>query len=81
MLWCGSGEEGFDSPGIGPPWILHVIKERHVLVDTRVACQGLRSCGSECDVMDLPSVLHLNAVTARAPLTFFSTTSQSPSTA
>lgn len=36
---------------------------------------------SETDVNILPSVLHLNAVTARVPLTFFSTTSQSPSTA
>lgn len=50
-------------------------------VDTHVACRCLCSYGSEYDVKDLPSVLHLNAVTVRAPPTFFSTTSQSPSTA
>lgn len=37
--------------------------------------------GLEGDLKVLPSVLHLNAVTVRAPATLFSTTSQSPSTA
>lgn len=81
MLWCHLGEGGFDSLCIGPLLILYVIKERHMQVDTHVACQCLCSYGSEYDVKDLPSVLHLNAVTVRAPPTFFSTTSQSPSTA
>lgn len=79
-LRCHLGEWGYNSQGICPLLILYVMKERHV---------GWHLCWiaismfiwprAWCKV--LPSVLHLNPVTVRTPSTFFSATSQSPSTA
>ena len=80
-LPCCLGEGGEDTQGICPLYLLYDIKERHMQAETHVALYCLCSCGSEYNAKVLPSVLHLNAMTVKAPPILFSTTSQSASMA
>lgn len=72
--WCHSEAGGRDSQDTGPPSILPDS------TDTCTSHLRGRARVLGCDVTVLPSVLHLNAVTVKAPPTFFITKSQSPST-
>lgn len=81
-LQCCSGEGGLYSPGTGPLWILQLSKDGgHVRMLASNSCWRDLYLRMFMHRTLLPSVLHLNALTLRAPPTLFSTTSQSPSTA